>query len=484
MPSPLDDRPGLLMRDPFRYSEQTVIVPPLLARALPLFDGEHTDLDLRAYLTEATGELEVSEVANHFLETLEQGGFLESDTFFALRDAKHKAFHDAPEKLPAHAGAAYPDEPEALGAQLRQWGAEMNGGGEGRLVGLAAPHVSPEGGYESYAAAYNRLRPEHASKTFVILGTSHYGESETWGLTRKPYSTPLGVLETDQAIVDRLATHARGLDRRHRQAGAASPFQRPRLRLLRRRALLPRLRRPSRPRLRRSPSALDLDPDRMDMAARGFAGGTAAASRTARRRIRPGCGHAGSGARRTRPGADLDGRGGGAGAGQSRSLRLLLDERRRRPRVDGRVRRGRQGAARWHCGRLGRARGAPRHRFAEQDQRPVARRRAAGGSPGYAAPARPPTSWPWIAGALAAFVFLPHVLWQIAHDWPTVEFIRVATTQKMLPVSPLDLFAQQILVWNPLVFPCGWPAALRWCGALRATPAGCSRPSLLRRQRS
>ena len=29
MPSPLDDRPGLLMRDPFRYSEQTVIVPPL-----------------------------------------------------------------------------------------------------------------------------------------------------------------------------------------------------------------------------------------------------------------------------------------------------------------------------------------------------------------------------------------------------------------------------------------------------------------------
>ena len=34
MPSPLEDRPGLLMRDPFQYTEQTIIVPPLLARAL------------------------------------------------------------------------------------------------------------------------------------------------------------------------------------------------------------------------------------------------------------------------------------------------------------------------------------------------------------------------------------------------------------------------------------------------------------------
>ncbi len=211
MPSPVDDRPGLLMRDPFRYTDQNVIVPPLLARALHLFDGEHAALDLRAYLAEATGELEVGEVADHFVNTLEQGGFLESETYFRLREAKHQAFRDAPEKLPAHAGGAYPDEPEELTAQLREWGAQMNGvGGAGTLVALAAPHVSPEGGYQSYAAAYNRLRPEHASKTFVILGTSHYGESERWGLTRKAYATPLGAVETDQAIVDRLAQAAPG----------------------------------------------------------------------------------------------------------------------------------------------------------------------------------------------------------------------------------------------------------------------------------
>ena len=61
--------------------------------------------------------------------------------------------------------------------------------------------------------------------------------------------------------------------------------------------------------------------------------------------------------------------------------------------------------------------------------------------------------WPWAAAALAACVFLPHVLWQVAYGWPTADFMRIATTQKMLPVSPLELFAQQVLVWNPLALP-------------------------------
>ena len=71
MPSPLEDQPGLLMRDPFLYTEQTIIVPPLLAQGLRYFDGRHTDADLRAYLTQATGEVEVSTLASHLLDTLE-----------------------------------------------------------------------------------------------------------------------------------------------------------------------------------------------------------------------------------------------------------------------------------------------------------------------------------------------------------------------------------------------------------------------------
>ena len=60
------------------------------------------------------------------------------------------------------------------------------------LIGIAAPHVSPEGGWRSYAAAYARADPGPRDRTFVILGTSHYGEPERFGLTRKPFLTPLG----------------------------------------------------------------------------------------------------------------------------------------------------------------------------------------------------------------------------------------------------------------------------------------------------
>ena len=51
MVSPVQDRPGLLIRDFFRYSDATLIVPPPLIPGLLLFDGTRTDLDLRDKLT-------------------------------------------------------------------------------------------------------------------------------------------------------------------------------------------------------------------------------------------------------------------------------------------------------------------------------------------------------------------------------------------------------------------------------------------------
>ena len=59
----------------------------------------------------------------------------------------------------------------------------------------------------------------------------------------------------------------------------------------------------------------------------------------------------------------------------------------------------------------------------------------------------------WIAAAIAILLFLPHVAWQVANDFPTVEFIRNATANKYVAVSPLDLFIQQALTMNPLTLP-------------------------------
>src|SRR5262245_56391716 len=110
MPSPIKEQPGLLIRDPFHYSDSTLVVPPILARCLRYFDGEQTEADLRAAIARLTGQVAVTEPARHLLETLREAGFLDDDVFARLRDERHAAFAAAPERAPAHAGSGYPDE--------------------------------------------------------------------------------------------------------------------------------------------------------------------------------------------------------------------------------------------------------------------------------------------------------------------------------------------------------------------------------------
>jgi len=210
MPSPAPEQPGLLVRDPFRYSAAMLIIPPALVPSLAFLNGEQTDLDLKADLYCRTGQLVGGEVVENFVQALQAQGFLETAEYFEMREARQREFRDAPERAPCHAGSAYPDQPDALRGQFRKY---LNSAGDAlpdppEVIGVAAPHVSPCGGWKSYGTAYRRLSPPLADKTFVVLGTSHYGHPERFGLTRKPFVTPLGTLEVDAPLVDWLAERA------------------------------------------------------------------------------------------------------------------------------------------------------------------------------------------------------------------------------------------------------------------------------------
>ena len=208
MPSPVEDRPGLLIRDSRRYSDSVLIIPPPLVQCLACFDGEQSDLDLRAMLVEITGDLQVGHLEEQLTEALRESGFLEEETYFRMREASEKAFAEAPLREAAFAGSAYPEQPDELRQVMDEWvGSRKPAAG---LVGIAAPHVSPQGGYESYRAAYGLLGEEYADRTFVILGTSHYGAADKFGLTRKPYVTPFGAAETATGLVEELTRLAPG----------------------------------------------------------------------------------------------------------------------------------------------------------------------------------------------------------------------------------------------------------------------------------
>lgn len=209
MRSPVPDRPGLLIRDPYHYSDATLIIPPELVPSLQLFDGEGTELDLRQYLVQATGQLDVSGIEEQLIGALSESGFLENEVYDQLREARHSAFAESPVRIAAHAGGAYPDSAEEIrslfDSQFARYGEVKSQEG---ILGIAAPHVSPEGGWEAYADAYRSLPKEYAGKTFVILGTSHYGEPDRFGLTRKDFVTPFGQTSTAVDLVDKLAAAA------------------------------------------------------------------------------------------------------------------------------------------------------------------------------------------------------------------------------------------------------------------------------------
>lgn len=206
MPSPMEDRPGLLIRDPFDYSDVTLIIPPVLVQVLEYFDGERTEQDLRAALYEITGDLTIGQVGQQLQEALEKAGFLDDATYAQMRETREREFAESPTRLPAHAGAAYPDEPEELRGFLDRYfeGAERDSS-ETDVIGIAAPHVSPEGGWQSYRAAYSGLRRDLAESTFVVLGTSHHGMPERFGLTRKTWTTPWGEAQPASALIEELA---------------------------------------------------------------------------------------------------------------------------------------------------------------------------------------------------------------------------------------------------------------------------------------
>lgn len=70
------------------------------------------------------------------------------------------------------------------------------------------------------------------------------------------------------------------------------------------------------------------------------------------------------------------------------------------------------------------------------------------------------TLWPWLGAAVAALVVSPNLVWQVRHDFATLEDLRnVARTGKNVVLGPIAFMGQQLLVTHPVLLPL-WLAGL------------------------
>lgn len=65
----------------------------------------------------------------------------------------------------------------------------------------------------------------------------------------------------------------------------------------------------------------------------------------------------------------------------------------------------------------------------------------------------------WLGAAIAGGLFLPYILWNLAHGWPTLEFMHNAKAFKMTAVSPIDFLLEQLRYNNFSTVPI-WLAGL------------------------
>jgi AmmeMemoRadiSam system protein B len=157
------------------------------------------------------------------VSALDEALFLDSDRFTSARQEQVDSYL-ALDNRPAHlAGGAYPKDPDELNAYLEALYDHEGGPGgppapasgetaeTSGLGGLVVPHIDFERGGPAYAHAYRALAEQAGgAKLFVVFGTSHSGCDGLFGLTRKGYETPLGLVPCDTALVDDIVRRSDG----------------------------------------------------------------------------------------------------------------------------------------------------------------------------------------------------------------------------------------------------------------------------------
>ena len=196
----------ILLYDTARISRAVLTVSREAVGLLEFFDGRTTLADIQATLLRGRIRVPMN-LLQQFADTLEDACFLEGPKL----EEKYAAFRAAPVREPICIGT-YPGDPVELRQQLDQLFQHPRGAGwpdgkaapNGRIGGALIPHIDYQRGGTTYTHGFREVVQHSDADLFVIIATSHFSPHR-FILTRKHFRTPLGVAQTDQQFVQRVA---------------------------------------------------------------------------------------------------------------------------------------------------------------------------------------------------------------------------------------------------------------------------------------
>jgi AmmeMemoRadiSam system protein B len=195
----------IIIHDRIRIGAPLTLTP-LAFEIVKLFDGSHSIAEIRDDIARQLPGFNLPEQAvPDLVAGLDRALILDSPHF---RDHV-RARNAKPNRKPSCVGV-YDADPAKCRAQVDALFTAPGGPGlpnvDAKGHGLRAvlvPHMDFGRGNVTYGWGFKELAERTPARTFVIVGTSHYS-AHRFSLTRQNFETSLGVVETDQAYIDRI----------------------------------------------------------------------------------------------------------------------------------------------------------------------------------------------------------------------------------------------------------------------------------------
>jgi MEMO1 family protein len=201
----------IVLWDPSGLSKEKLVLPLNLFFIVQHFDGEHSIQNIGALYLKRFGEFLLPSKVEQLVADLEQKLFLEGSRTETARQQARQEYRQQLTRPAACAGRSY----EADGVKLKK---QLDGfftSGEGPdfkpseyrgkvIKGLVAPTYDLKQAGPVYAWGYKELQECQQPDVYVIIGTAHAGLENFFAVTDKDFETPLGVVQADRMILERL----------------------------------------------------------------------------------------------------------------------------------------------------------------------------------------------------------------------------------------------------------------------------------------
>ena len=205
-----DGRKMYCIKDPQNSDIAPLVVSELALYIMTFFDGNNSIDSVIATLKEKYGKVIEKADLDSLVKMLDTSLLLENENYINHQQLIENNFFNSDTRKAYLSGLSYPESKEKLNNMLDDFfekaGKILPLKNENEILrGLVSPHIDFTRGGTSYAVAYREIINKSNANTYLIFGTTHYAQNDNpFILTRKPFSTPLGTIDTDTEFLDRI----------------------------------------------------------------------------------------------------------------------------------------------------------------------------------------------------------------------------------------------------------------------------------------